>query len=308
LAERGRQGSSPAAESGGHLCAEPVRFEGGGGADIEGWRDRHTFVLRQNKAVHYEAPFLYLFCGNDRALLLDTGATADPGRFPLRETVDAVLADWLADHPRTSCELVVVHTHAHSDHVAGDTRSEWSRREARPGSSTRASAETSCSATARLRRQDAPGFGDKGTARFQRDALDRPGVRTAIVLEGINDIGASEAGEGEPVTAERLIEGYRTLIRAAHARVAKVIGATIMPVKGTIYPGYHTEHGEAIRDAVNHRIRTGGTYDAVVDLDRALADPAVPDRLRPEYEGGDGLHPNDLGMRAIAAAIDLNTL
>jgi hydroxyacylglutathione hydrolase len=82
--------------------------------------DDHTFVLRQNMAVHYEAPFLYLFCGNDRALLLDTGATADPDRFPLRETVDILLDDWLAKRPRPAYELVVAHTHGHGDHVAGD--------------------------------------------------------------------------------------------------------------------------------------------------------------------------------------------
>jgi hydroxyacylglutathione hydrolase len=45
--------------------------------------DEHTYILRQNKAVHYEGPFMYLFCGNDRALLLDTGATVDSARFPL---------------------------------------------------------------------------------------------------------------------------------------------------------------------------------------------------------------------------------
>jgi len=82
--------------------------------------DDHTFVLRQNKAVHYEAPFLYLFCGNDRALLLDTGATGDPERFPLRGTVDTLLDGWLAEHPRAAYELVVAHTHGHGDHVAGD--------------------------------------------------------------------------------------------------------------------------------------------------------------------------------------------
>lgn len=84
--------------------------------------DAHTFILRQNKAVHFEAPFLYLFCGNDRALLLDTGATADHDRFPLRATVDALLERWLSEHPRGSYELVVAHTHAHGDHVAGDSQ------------------------------------------------------------------------------------------------------------------------------------------------------------------------------------------
>ncbi len=82
--------------------------------------DEHTYILRQNKAVHYEGPFMYLFCGNDRALLLDTGATADSARFPLRDTVDGILSRWLAAHPRDSYELVVAHTHAHGDHVAAD--------------------------------------------------------------------------------------------------------------------------------------------------------------------------------------------
>lgn len=84
--------------------------------------DEHTFVLRQNKAVHYEAPFLYLLCGNDRALLLDTGATADPAAFPLRDTVDGILRGWLAAHPRDGYQLVVAHTHGHGDHVAGDAQ------------------------------------------------------------------------------------------------------------------------------------------------------------------------------------------
>jgi hydroxyacylglutathione hydrolase len=82
--------------------------------------DEHTVILRQSKAVNYEAPFLYLLFGNDRAVLLDTGATSDPAQFPLRATVDGLLTDWLAAHPREGYELVVVHSHGHGDHVAGD--------------------------------------------------------------------------------------------------------------------------------------------------------------------------------------------
>ncbi|MEV6520376.1 MBL fold metallo-hydrolase [Longispora sp. NPDC051575] len=82
--------------------------------------DEHTVILRQSKAVHYEAPFLFLLFGNDRALLLDTGATPEPELFPLRATVDALIADWLEAHPRDGYELVVAHTHGHGDHVAAD--------------------------------------------------------------------------------------------------------------------------------------------------------------------------------------------
>jgi glyoxylase-like metal-dependent hydrolase (beta-lactamase superfamily II) len=82
--------------------------------------DPHTYVLRQSKRVHYEAPFMYLLFGNERALLVDTGATADASAFPLRATVDGLIERWLEDRPRASYSLVVAHTHAHGDHVAGD--------------------------------------------------------------------------------------------------------------------------------------------------------------------------------------------
>jgi hydroxyacylglutathione hydrolase len=86
--------------------------------------DEHTYVIRQSKTVSYEAPFLYLLFGGDRALLLDTGATGDPAAGPVREMVDQLLATWLARHRRTSYALVVAHTHGHSDHVAGDPQFE----------------------------------------------------------------------------------------------------------------------------------------------------------------------------------------
>jgi hydroxyacylglutathione hydrolase len=84
--------------------------------------DPHTVILRQSKSVSYEAPFLYLLFGNDRALLLDTGATADPARFPLRATVDQLVTGWLTQHPRDTYQLVVAHTHGHHDHVAADAQ------------------------------------------------------------------------------------------------------------------------------------------------------------------------------------------
>ncbi len=82
--------------------------------------DEHTLVLRQSKALTYEAPFLFLLFGNDRVLLLDSGDVSDPARMPLRETVDALVEGWLTDHPRDGYELVVAHSHAHGDHVRGD--------------------------------------------------------------------------------------------------------------------------------------------------------------------------------------------
>ncbi len=82
--------------------------------------DEHTFVLRQSKNVSYEGPFVFLLFGENRALLLDTGDEPDPERFPLARTVEGLLAQWLETHPRDGYELVVAHTHSHSDHRRGD--------------------------------------------------------------------------------------------------------------------------------------------------------------------------------------------
>jgi hydroxyacylglutathione hydrolase len=83
--------------------------------------NEHTYILRQNMAVHYEAPFMFLLFGRSAAVLLDTGATAEPRFFPLRRTVDAIIGGWLARHPRPGdYRLLVLHTHSHADHVAAD--------------------------------------------------------------------------------------------------------------------------------------------------------------------------------------------
>ena len=82
------------------------------GLEVVRWVGGSTVVLRQDIALNYEAPFLFLLLGADRALLLDTGATADPARFGLRDAVDELIG--------TDTELIVSHSHAHGDHVAAD--------------------------------------------------------------------------------------------------------------------------------------------------------------------------------------------
>ena len=84
------------------------------------WYDERTVILRQAKSLNYEAPFLFLLFGDARALLLDTGATEEPERFPLRRTVDRLVDEWLSRNPADGYELVVAHSHGHGDHVAGD--------------------------------------------------------------------------------------------------------------------------------------------------------------------------------------------
>lgn len=78
--------------------------------------DPDTFVIRQSIATNPEGPFLYLLFGADRAILFDTGA----GGLKIRPTIDKVIAGWLKDKGRSSIPLIVAHSHAHGDHIAGD--------------------------------------------------------------------------------------------------------------------------------------------------------------------------------------------
>jgi hydroxyacylglutathione hydrolase len=78
--------------------------------------DADSFVIRQSVKTNFEAPFLYLLFGQDRALLIDTGAEGGQ----IRPTVDRLIAGWLAQHGRSAIPLVVAHSHSHGDHVAGD--------------------------------------------------------------------------------------------------------------------------------------------------------------------------------------------
>lgn len=72
--------------------------------------NEHTYILRQNPAVDWEAPFMYLLIGEEKALLIDAGATPNPDWFPLRETVDGVLARWADANGMGMPELVVLTT------------------------------------------------------------------------------------------------------------------------------------------------------------------------------------------------------
>ncbi|WP_039906369.1 SGNH/GDSL hydrolase family protein [Micromonospora lupini] len=152
---------------------------------------------------------------------------------------------------------------------------------------------------------DSQCFGERGVGRFHHDVLGQPGVRSVVVLIGINDIDGGGypdfgCGASPVVTAGQLIDGHRALIRAARAHRVTVVGATLPPFKGSY--GY-TQEKEAVRDEVNRWIRTSGEYDAVVDLDRILADPTDRDALRLAYADVDSLHLNDTGATVAAVAV-----
>jgi lysophospholipase L1-like esterase len=149
-------------------------------------------------------------------------------------------------------------------------------------------------------------FGESALRRFDRDVLAQPGRRYVIVLLGVNDLGhpGTVAPESETVSADDIIAGHRQLIARAHAHGLSIYGGTILPFENDTL-GFYSAENEAKRQRVNRWIRSSGEYDAVVDFDAALRDPARPTRLLPAYDSGDHLHPNDAGMAAMARAVPL---
>jgi hydroxyacylglutathione hydrolase len=75
-----------------------------------------TFILRENLCATFEAPFMYLLVGSAKALLIDTGDVANQDQMPLEKTVMGLLSQ---DGP-AKLPLLVVHSHRHLDHRAGD--------------------------------------------------------------------------------------------------------------------------------------------------------------------------------------------
>jgi lysophospholipase L1-like esterase len=147
--------------------------------------------------------------------------------------------------------------------------------------------------------------GPGALSRFDRDVLSQASVKYLIILEGINDIGVG-TGPSNPhdtVTPEELVFALSQLVERAHTHGIKVYLGTIMPDKGLGL--YYTEAGEAERQAVNLWIRSNTVSDGVIDFDKAVRDPADPQRLLPAFDGGDHIHPSDAGHQAMADAIDL---
>lgn len=156
------------------------------------------------------------------------------------------------------------------------------------------------------------GIGPPLRDRFDRDVLGRSGITHAIVLVGVNDLGAlRRSGVDTPAALESLLSDFKQahlqMLARAHAAGICVIGATMTPYMGS---GYYqpTAEDEAVRLALNAWIRSSGLFDGVADFDRALADPSRPSYLLKRYDSGDGLHPSRAGYAELAEAVPLASL
>ncbi|MGW1108476.1 GDSL-type esterase/lipase family protein [Streptomyces sp. NPDC002540] len=137
--------------------------------------------------------------------------------------------------------------------------------------------------------------------RQDRDALAVPGVDTIVLTDVINDI-QQPPHQYDP---QAIINGFKEFVSRAHARGVRVVATTIPPYGGFLR---YAPAGERCRQAVNAYIRRSGLFDGVLDFDAVLKDPADPTRMRPAYDSGDHLHPNDRGHQAIAEAADVRQL
>src|SRR6185312_12672776 len=156
-----------------------------------------------------------------------------------------------------------------------------------------------------------PLFGTAGTARFECDVLGQAGLKFVIMMAGITDIShpGSNAPAEEEATCGEIIEGLQKLIDYARSREVRVIGATLTPFENAATPGFANMYSpakESKRQEINSWIRSGGSFEGIVDFDRAVCDPIHPARLLPQYDGGDHIHLNDAGHEALGNAVDVS--
>lgn len=159
------------------------------------------------------------------------------------------------------------------------------------------------------------GMGDSALERLKSEVFQYSGVKTLIVLVGINDIswpGTAFAPKQQIPSFETLTQGYKRVVDEAHEQGIQVIGATLLPFSGALpntpLDNYYQPNKDELRQRINHWMRTSHTFDGVLDLEQGLKDPKHPDRLNPIYDSGDHLHPNDRGNQQMANLVDLNQL
>jgi len=135
-------------------------------------------------------------------------------------------------------------------------------------------------------------------ARLSHDVLEHPGV-THVVLE----IGTNDVSAGQP--AQVVIDNITAIVERLHQHRLRVIGATLVPRAD--FATNNAAQNE-VREEVNRFIRTSPIFDGVLDIAAAVGRPDDDNHFQPQYDSGDGLHPNTAGYQAIADSFDLTLL
>jgi lysophospholipase L1-like esterase len=157
-------------------------------------------------------------------------------------------------------------------------------------------------------------MGENALARFDRDVLLQPNIKSVVILLGINDIswpGQTFAPSDPFLSKDQLAAGFRQLVARAHLRGVRVVMGTLTPfedaLKGSLFEGYYSKKRDALRMELNDWIRTSGEFDAVVDLDKLVQRPDKPMRIQDKYQA-DYLHLSPEGNKAVADALSTDVL
>lgn len=162
-------------------------------------------------------------------------------------------------------------------------------------------------------------IGEPAVKRLKRDVLETSGVTSVIMMMGINDLGAGRNSPG-PV-----IEGYKEIAHVLNNAGIHLVAATLTPGLRPIQdfsdatlgaefgPFYGGPETNAYRQELNAFIQSTDIFDAVIDFEVVISDPAtgvMKELYVEDSDGGPGdwLHPNRIGLQAMAESIDLEAL
>jgi len=140
-----------------------------------------------------------------------------------------------------------------------------------------------------------------GVERLERDVLSHHGVTHLVLFMGTNDI-RREAG------TPQLIAGMQDIAVRAKKRGLTIVGVTIIPRHNRPPVENNTGWNAAktrIRNQINEWIRTKAPFDAIIDFDKVVADPANADLINSPFDCGDGIHPNPRGYYEMGRLVPL---
>ncbi|PSN70200.1 SGNH hydrolase [Corynespora cassiicola Philippines] len=153
------------------------------------------------------------------------------------------------------------------------------------------------------------GLGPSLLSRYSRDALTQPGTKWLLIFEGVNDIGNEPTSPAaQTAVGSALMSAFEKIAGDARAAGAVAVGATIAPfgAPSAALQGYSDPERERTRRRVNEWILGSGVFDHVVDFGGVLESKSTPGQLDQRFNGGDYLHPNGVGYKALADAFPLD--
>lgn len=148
-------------------------------------------------------------------------------------------------------------------------------------------------------------FGEPASDRLEADLAKIPNGAPIILMAGVNDViqptlpaGFSDCFEPANFQSRDIIARLQALAKATNAH--RLLIATLPPFARS---ELHSARAEAVRQEVNRWIRANWPAENVIDLEATLSTPGDATRLRPDFDSGDGLHPNERGAEAIASTV-----